>query len=132
MSHHLPHLPLENITSLLLNVMDILEENPAPAGQDVYLLPLWHGPDLTVILAQIQGTLNSHYHGTHSETIYVLKGKGQAQVEGKWLDLAPGMVLHFQGEQVHGSRAAAGDKLVFLCLFVPGMKQFDRVFVDSP
>ncbi|MBI5585428.1 MAG: cupin domain-containing protein [Deltaproteobacteria bacterium] len=130
MSHHLPSLPLENISSLLLNVMDVLAEKPAPAGQDAYLLHLFHSPDITVSLAQIQGTLNSHYHGTHSETIYVLKGKGQALVEGQWVDLTPGLVMHFQGGQVHGARAEAGDKLVFLCLFVPGMKEIDRVFVD--
>lgn len=131
MSHHLPQFPLENVSSLILNALEVLAEKPAPAGQDVFLLPLVHSPDVTVSLAQIQGTLNSHYHGTHSETIYVLQGKGQALVEGKWVDLAPGMVMHFQGEQVHGARAAAGEKLVFLCLFVPGMKEIDRVFVDS-
>jgi quercetin dioxygenase-like cupin family protein len=131
MSHHLPQLPLENLSSLILNAMDVLAENPAPAGQDLYLLHLLHSPDITVSLAQIQGTLNTHYHGTHSETIYVLQGKGQALVAGKWMDLSPGTVLHFQGKQVHGARAAAGDKLVFLCLFVPGMKEIDRVLVDQ-
>ena len=131
MSHHLPPLPLENISSIILNVLDILAQNPAPAGQEVYLLPLFHGQDITVSLAQIQGTLKSHYHGTHDETIYVLQGKGQALIEGQWVDLAPGMVMHFRGKQVHGARAEAGDKLVFLCLFVPGMKEIDRVFIDS-
>jgi len=128
MSHHLP---LENMPSLIMSVMDVLEQNPAPAGQDTFLLPLFHGHDITVSLAQIQGTLKSHYHGTHDETIYVLKGKGQALVDGQWVDLSPGVVMHFQGKQVHGARAGAGNTLVFLCLFIPGMKEIDRVFVDS-
>jgi quercetin dioxygenase-like cupin family protein len=123
-------LPLDQVPGLLLNIQDILSKNPPPPGTEVYLLPLFHGQGITVSLAQIQGTLNPHYHAAHDETIYVLSGKGQALVEGAWVDLAPGMVMHFQGTQVHAARAESGDKLVFLCHFVPGMKELDRVFVE--
>jgi len=123
-------LPLDQVPGLILNIQDILDKNPPPPEAEVHLLPLFHGKDSTVSLAQIQGTLKSHYHAAHDETIYVLAGKGQALVAGAWVDLAPGMVMHFQGTQVHATRAESGDKLVFLCHFVPGMKELDRVFVE--
>jgi quercetin dioxygenase-like cupin family protein len=111
-------LPLDQVPGLILNIPDILSKNPPPPETETYLLPLFHGPDITVSLAQIQGTLKPHYHAVHDETIYVLAGKGQALVEGAWVDLAPGMVMHFQGTQVHAARAESGNKLVFLCHFV--------------
>jgi quercetin dioxygenase-like cupin family protein len=123
-------LPLDQVPGLILNIQDILGKNPPPPGSEVHLVPLFHGQDITVSLAQIQGTLKPHYHAVHDETIYVLSGKGQALVEGAWVDLAPGMVMHFQGTRVHAARAESGDTLVFLCHFVPWMKEVDRVFVE--
>ena len=122
--------PLENLPALILNALEVAGQNPPPAGQETYLLTLFHGQHITVSLAQIQGTLKPHYHDTHDETIYVLKGRGQALVNGKWEGLSPGTVMYFQGKHVHASRAEAGNPLVFLCLFVPGMKEIDRVFVE--
>jgi quercetin dioxygenase-like cupin family protein len=85
---------------------------------------------MTLLLAQIIGSLKPHIHTTHEETIYVLRGSGQALVGSQWEDLSPGTVLHFQDQAVHSIRAEAGNPLVFLCHFVPGMKEMDRIFVE--
>jgi quercetin dioxygenase-like cupin family protein len=125
------HLPVEAVPALMLRVDDILSENPPPPGAEAHLVTLLHGKEMTLLLAQIIGSLKPHIHTTHEETIYVLRGSGQALVGGRWEDLSPGTVLHFQDQAVHSIKAAAGNPLVFLCHFVPGMKEMDRIFVEN-
>lgn len=123
-------LPVEDVSSLLLQVKDLLAENPPPPGAETHLITVFHGQDMTLCLAQIKGTLKPHIHLSHEETIYVLDGKGQALIGDRWRDIGSGTVLHFQGKKVHSIRAEPGIPLIFLCHFVPGMKELDRVFVE--
>ncbi len=128
MSHPLP---AEPVSALILKVHEALSGNPPPADAESHLVTLFHGQGMTLSMAQIKGSLKPHMHNTHEETIYVFRGKGQALVGSRWEDLSAGTVLHFPVQVVHSIRAEAGDPLVFLCYFVPGMKEMDRVFVDQ-
>ena len=76
------HLPVEAVSSLMLRVDDILSENPPAPGAESHLVTLLHGKEMTLLLAQIIGSLKPHIHTTHEETIYVLRGSGQALVGG--------------------------------------------------
>ena len=77
------HLPVEAVSSLILRVDDILSENPPAPGAESHLVTLLHGKGMTLLLAQIIGSLKPHIHTTHEETIYVLRGSGQALVGGE-------------------------------------------------
>jgi quercetin dioxygenase-like cupin family protein len=111
-------------------VSESLAKNPIPEDAEAHLTPLFHGDAMTLILAQIKGTVKPHIHSAHEETIYVVRGKGRALAGGEWQEISAGTVLHFKGQVVHTVQAEPGDPLVFLCHFAPGMKEMDRVFVD--
>jgi len=121
------HLPVEAVSALMLRVDDILSENPPPPGAEAHLVTLLHGKEMTLLLAQIIGSLKPHIHTTHEETIYVLRGSGQALVGGSGRIVA-GNGPAFPGSSGSLHQGGGGKSLVFLCHFVPGMKEMDRIF----
>ena len=70
-----------------------------------------------------------HFHKTHNEMIYVLKGSGQELINDKWIDIKPGS-FHFNPmNKVHATKNTGKGELVFFSIFIPSMKETDRYFV---
>lgn len=115
---------------VLLQVKDLLADNPPPEGEDILLTKAFQHPNVNCNLVQLQGQLKPHYHESHDEVIYVMSGQGQQLVKGEWTEVTPGMVMFFPAKSVHATRPDPDNPLVFLSLFVPGMEEIDRVFVE--
>jgi mannose-6-phosphate isomerase-like protein (cupin superfamily) len=122
----------DTVSTLLLRIDDILQQNPLPAGAKSQLIPFAESDAITVNVARaIDGAgLKPHLHKTHDETIYVVQGTGQMFVNGAWVDIQPGMIQFNPRGNIHGHRQTGAAPLVFISIFTPPLKEPDRHFVE--
>jgi mannose-6-phosphate isomerase-like protein (cupin superfamily) len=74
--------------------------------------------------------IKPHFHKTHDEIVYVIKGSGQMFVNDKRVDIKPGTVHFNPMNKVHATRNTGKEPLVVLSIFTPAMKDPDRKFVE--
>jgi mannose-6-phosphate isomerase-like protein (cupin superfamily) len=81
---------------IIKQIDEILKENPLKPGEKAQTITI--AQDDTISLLVLRATkgvvIKRHFHKTHDETVYVIKGTGQILVNDKWVDLKPG-TLHF-------------------------------------
>ena len=124
----------KNTTWQIINDVDeILKNNPMPAGEKSQMIKLAEDDTVSVYLIRmLEGaSLGPHFHKTHDEIEYVIRGTGKLLVQGKWLDMKPG-TFHFNPPMhVHGSQNMGKEPLVVLIMFTPAMKETDRHFLSQ-
>ncbi len=119
----------DTISTLLLRIDDILQQNPA--GAKAQLIPFAESDAITVyVMPAMDGALKPHLHKTHDQTIFVVQGTGQMFVNGALVDFQPGIIQFNPRGNVHGHRQAGPDPLVFISIFTPALKEPDRHFVE--
>lgn len=113
---------------IIVNAEEILKSNPLPAGEKVQTIKLIQDETATVSLLRItEGVeVKGHLHKTHSEAVICVKGKGQMQIGGKWVDLKSGS-LHFNAMgNPHAAKNTGTGEWVIISIFTPAMKEPDR------
>jgi quercetin dioxygenase-like cupin family protein len=134
--YFLTNLPLTNAadttSQIVTHVDEILKENPLKAGEKVQLINIAQDDTITIIVGRIIGgaEVKPHFHKTHNETVYVIKGTGQQMVNDKWVDLKPGSLHFYPMTKVHSTKNTGSGELVFILIFTPAMKETDRHFVQ--
>ena len=116
---------------IVANVDKILKENPLKPGETLQLIKVAEDDAVTIYVGRMiqGGQLKRHFHKTHSETVYVIKGTGQMMIDNQWVDLKPGS-LHFNPmAKIHAPRHTGSEEFIFISIFTPAMKQADRYFV---
>lgn len=116
---------------IITNVKEILKANPLPAGEKIQMIKIAQDDTVTSFVVRIvEGAeIKPHFHKTHSETVSVVKGKGQLLINEKWVEIKPG-VLHFNPmTKVHALKNVGSGELVVFAIFTPAMKELDRHFV---
>jgi len=117
---------------ILTQVDDILNANPLKPDDKIQMINV--AQDDTVSFFVIRFTegaeVKPHFHKTHDEIVYVLKGSGQMLVNDKWIDVKPGSVHFNPMNKVHSTRNTGKDPLVVFSVFTPAMKEPDRNFVE--
>jgi quercetin dioxygenase-like cupin family protein len=73
--------------------------------------------DLRHRIAELEeAEVKPHFHKTHNEMIYVLKGLGQMLINGKWIDVKPG-TFHFNPmNKVHATKNTDKEELVIFSI----------------
>ena len=73
---------------------ELLEKNPLPSGQKAQIIKIADNDAATIsLIRSIDGAgLKPHFHRTHNEMLYAIKGEGQLLINDKWLDFKPGGV----------------------------------------
>jgi quercetin dioxygenase-like cupin family protein len=110
---------------------EILKANPLPAGDKSQMIKLAEDDSVGVYLVRMApgAELGPHFHRTHDETEYVIRGSGQLLVNDNWVDINPGS-FHFNPKsKVHGAKNTADEPLVVLIMFTPAMREVDRHFL---
>jgi len=121
-----------NATSqVLTTVEEALKANPLPAGEKIQMIKIAEDNTITFfIVRMVEGAeIKPHFHKTHSESVYVIKGAGQMLVEGKWVDIKTGSIHFNPMTQIHGLKNTGAGELVIIAIFTPAMKVLDRHFV---
>jgi len=123
----------QDTTEQILSQLDeILNQNPLPAGQKAQVIKIAEDNTITFSIMRVtEGAgLKPHFHKTHIEAIYVIRGTGQIFVNDKWVDVKPGSVHFNPMGKVHSSKQTGTEPLVAISIFTPAMKEPDRHFVE--
>jgi mannose-6-phosphate isomerase-like protein (cupin superfamily) len=117
---------------ILTQVDDILNANPLKEGEKIQIINVAQDDTVTCLLIRFTegAEIKPHFHKTHDETVYVIKGSGQMLVNDKWIDVKPGMVHFNPMNRVHSTRNTGKEPLVIFSIFTPSMKEPDRNFVE--
>jgi quercetin dioxygenase-like cupin family protein len=120
------------VDQLLTQVDDILDANPLKAGEKLQMINVAQDDTVSFYLARFAegGEVKPHFHKTHDEVVYVIKGSGQMLVNDKWVDVKPGSVHFNPMNKVHATKNIGKDPLVIFSLFTPSIKEPDRYFVE--
>jgi quercetin dioxygenase-like cupin family protein len=123
----------EDTTSqVLAQVDEILAKNPLKAGEKMQLIKVAETGAVSVLIIRLLqgGEVKPHFHKTHEETVYVIKGSGQMLVNDKWVELKAGTIHFNPMNAVHATKNNAEEPLVAVSVFTPSMKEPDRHFVQ--
>jgi quercetin dioxygenase-like cupin family protein len=117
---------------ILTQVDDILNANPLKPDEKIQMINIVQDDTVTFLLIRFAegAEVKPHFHKTHDETVYVIKGSGQMLVNDKWIDVKPGTVHFNPMNKVHSTRNTGKDPLVIFSIFTPSMKEPDRNFVE--
>jgi mannose-6-phosphate isomerase-like protein (cupin superfamily) len=120
-------------TEQIVNQIDeVLKANPFPAGEKIQRIKVAEDNTVTVLVLRLVagGEVKAHFHKTHDETVYIIKGTGQFLVNDKWVDFKPG-TLHFNPMgKVHHIKNTGSELGVVIAIYTPAMKEPDFNFVQ--
>lgn len=117
---------------ILTQVDDILNANPLKVDEKIQIINVAQDDTVSFVLIRFTegAEVKPHFHKTHDEIVYVIKGSGQMLVNDKWMDVKPGTVHFNPMNKVHSTRNTGKDPLVIFSIFTPSMKEPDRNFVQ--
>ena len=130
--------PLGNVnaedvmTPILTHVDEILKDNPEKPGEKIQMIRIVQDENLSMfVVRQAVGFLvKPHYHKSHAESVYVIKGTAQMLVNGNWVDIKPGSIHFNPPGKVYSVRNTGNEPLVIMSLFTPALKEPDRHFTE--
>ncbi len=120
-------------TSQIISHIDkILEENPLKAGEKVQSITIAQDDTISfLVLRATDGVvIKPHFHKTHNETVYVIKGTGQMLINDHWVNVKPGSLNFNPMGKIHSAKVIGDEPMVVLSIFTPAMKEIDRHFVE--
>ncbi len=116
---------------IVTNIDQILKANPLPAGKKFQIINIAQDDAATYNIVRLRqgGAVKPHIHKTHTEFVYVIKGKGQLVVNKKKVCVRPGSIHFNPAAKIHGLKNLDKEELVILSIFTPAMKARDLQFV---
>ena len=115
---------------IITTIEQILKANPFPADKKFQIINVAQDDAATYNIVRLRegGAVKNHIHKTHTEFVYVIKGKGQLLVNQKQVSVGPGSVHFNPVEKIHGLKNIEKAELVILSIFTPAMKARDLQF----
>jgi quercetin dioxygenase-like cupin family protein len=89
------------------------ELSGAGQGRRAVSLALVKRPEYTVNAVAVNDEIPTHRHEDGSHVLYIVSGRGTASVEGKPVELKPGVIVHIPKGVTHSIKAEGG-KLTFV------------------
>lgn len=86
-----------------------------------------HASDFVVF---IKKRVPPHKHLTHTETVYVIEGKGVFQMDGQKINIAPGHYVKIPQGVVHSVEVTSKQPLKVLSIQAPQFFGKDRIWVE--
>ncbi|MGO8990564.1 MAG: cupin domain-containing protein [bacterium] len=123
----------DTTSQIVAHVDQILKDNPLKAGETIQRIKVAEDDTITVFVVRlVEGAeIKAHFHKTHNETVYVIKGTGRMLVNDKWTDIKPGTVHFNPMGKVHQTKNTGDEPLVGISIFTPAMREPDSHFVES-
>jgi quercetin dioxygenase-like cupin family protein len=81
-------------------------------------------------IIEIKDKVKKHYHREHSETIYVIDGKGEMILGDKTIQVKPGDYLFIPKGTVHAVKVTSKNPLKVLSIQAPLFDGKDRILLD--
>ena len=115
----------------ITNVLEALGKQKIEPQQAWKTTPLLVGPNCTLNLAQLNLVVKSHYHQTHDEIVYIVRGNGLVTIGEQEYQVWPGYAYLVPQGTVHRFVNLGPDAAVVLSIFSPAFDGKDRVFVEE-
>lgn len=107
------------------NVLAELAGDPLGPEEPGRSRVLHENADHTVILMQVNGVAQRHYHIEHDEVIHVLAGSGVFTLGDREYDAKPGDVFVVPRGTVHGFRKTGEGPAAMLSIYTPRLSRPD-------
>jgi len=103
---------------VLTTIKEVLKTNPPSAGEKIQMIKVAEDEMITFFIARIAegAEIKPHFHKMHSESVYVIKGRGQILVGGKWVDIKAGSIHFNPMTQIHGLKNTGIGELVIIVI----------------
>jgi len=88
------------------------------------------GEKVTVNVVTPKTPLKAHYHATHEEVVYIIRGHGKMRLGDKDEEVKAGDIIYIPKKTVHSFIPLSGDCQA-LSIFAPAFDGKDRVFVEE-
>ena len=127
-----PHFYLQDGGRLTHAHLDeVLAEKPLSTDQNIRVVTLVKGTEMSHHLVQIRDREAPHLHKKHDLTVVVLKGKGYLILEEKRIDLIRGDILFIPRGSAHYFVNTFSEPSVALAIFSPGFDGKDSIPVGK-
>ena len=127
-----PHFYLQNGGQLThAHLQEVLAEKPLSADQNIRVVTLGKGKEVSHHLVQIRDREVPHVHKTHDLTVVMLKGKGYLMLEQKQIELRRGDILFIPRGSVHYFVNTFSEPSVGLAVFSPVFAGKDSIPVGK-
>ena len=127
-----PHLYLQDRGQLThAHLEQLLSANPLSPDQNIRVVTLGKGKEMSHHLVQIRDHEAPHVHKTHDLTVVMLKGKGYLFLEQKRIDLIKGDILFIPRGSAHYFVNTFSEPSVGLAVFSPVFDGKDSIPVGK-
>lgn len=116
----------------LVQAQQSLTELSPQTNDNVEIIRLATDKHASQFLIFVRQAVKNHRHLSHSETIYVLEGRGQMQLGDRQFAIGPGDFIQVPEGVVHGVRVSSDQPLKVLSVQAPEFDGTDRVWVEAP
>lgn len=115
----------------IVYIFDVLQKEKVDPGQAFRSIPLLRGPNCSFNLAQLNTVVKNHYHKSHDEVVYLVRGNGLVTIAGKDYQVSPGYAYLVPQGTIHRFVNLGPDPAVVLSIFSPVFDGKDRIFVEE-
>lgn len=81
----------------------------------------------SVFLIDIATEVAPHYHALHTEVVYIEAGRGLLWLDGKEIELHPGMVVFIPANSIHAAQNIGSTPLQVISIQTPYFDGSDRI-----
>jgi mannose-6-phosphate isomerase-like protein (cupin superfamily) len=117
---------------IFTQVDDILKANPLKPAETLQMINIAQDEMISLfIVRMVDGhVVKKHFHKTHDEVIFIIKGTGQMFVNEEWVSFKPGSIHFNPIGKIHSTKQTGNEPLVYISVFTPALKERDRNFVE--
>lgn len=109
--------------------VSIPNQEPPPEFNNIYSRKLEGDSLSTSFLIWIKQEVKPHFHAFHSETLYILEGKGIFTLDGHPFEVVPGDFLFIPAKKIHSLTVRSVKPMKVLSVQAPEFDGSDRILV---
>lgn len=115
---------------LVKNVLEVLQKEKLDPQQSWKTTPILTGPNCSLNLAQLGTGVKGHYHRSHDEIVYIVRGNALVTIAEKEYKVWPGYAYVIPQGTIHSFVNLGPDPCAVLSIFSPAFDGKDRIFVE--
>lgn len=110
----------------------LLAEHPLQENENIRTVPVAATAETKQLLVQVRNREPRHYHADSDLTVFLLRGRGEIEINGEHRKVAAGDVIHIPRRAVHAYINHGPEIGVAFVVMSPPPGPRDRVLVDKP
>lgn len=108
-----------------------LDQIQLTEDKNIQVKPLHTDEHSSGYLIVVRDSVRKHYHNKHTESIYILEGKGQMLINKEKVNVAAGDYLLIPPQTIHAVWVTSTSPLKVLSTQAPQFFGKDRIFIED-